>query len=471
MDNELFPQKYQDPDYTCGSWGDIFSQMTSNLSADAAIINQVTSYLSSGASAAISDAIRISGIQQLETDMKMIQNDMSSLKTLFTADINTSGDVFDTSLDIISRAEAIVDTLDRLDNYANDIINHIDTSIDFVSSLPDKIEQTFNNFQSTLEKLSDFDVTSTIDKLPELISDKMFNLDIVKDPLILVNNIQTTVISITSTISSIKAPQNLNDARALLTSLRGIVAQIQSLKAQADRVTESINKLKDTIKSGNFISLVSSLAAGGVTFFERPPAYNAQYPFNHGYKTHGGHAFEKDNTPGSERIGYTHPAKTSVEIQPDGAVIIKGKSDFQLSVSKNCDVLVKNAATITVEGDARIIANNIMAEAKGNATVTSSGSTVVNSAIDASVTAAGSIIASAGTTATVSSVAGTSISSNGLLTLSSNTGINLISEGPITITSSELTETITGPVIRNNATSVETSAGLHKINGMPISLN
>ena len=149
--DDFFVPKYQDESYVCGDWSDIFLNMTSAISTDAAIINQLTNYLSSGASAAINDAIRSSGIQQLETQMKSLQNDVSSLKQLFSAEINTSGDVFDTSLNVVSRAEAIVDTLDRLDNYANDILNSIDTGIDFVSSLPDNIEKTFDNFQSTLE--------------------------------------------------------------------------------------------------------------------------------------------------------------------------------------------------------------------------------------------------------------------------------------------------------------------------------
>lgn len=469
--DELYPPQYQDESYQYGSWNDIFSIMTSNLASDAAIINQITNYLSSSSSAAISDVLRASGIQQLETDMKLIQNDMSSLKNLFTSDINLSGDVFDSSINIINRAENIVDTLDRLDNYANDIINHINTSIDYVSSIPDKIEDTFNKFQNTLDNLINFDVSSTIDKLPDLISDKLLNLDIIKDPLILLNNIQTTVVSISTTIASIKAPQNLNDVRALLSTLKALIAQIQSVKAQAERVAESINRLKDTLSSGNFISLVTSLAAGGVTFFERPPAYNARYPFNHGYKTHGGHAFEKDNTPGSERISYEHPTKTSLEVQPDGGVVIKGKSDFQLSVSKNCDVYIKNAATITIDGDARIIANNITAEAKGNATVSSSGSVIVNAISTASVVAGGSVTVSSGGTCSVSSIGGTSISSNGILTLSSNAGINIISEGPITTTSPALTETITGAVIRTNASSMNVTAGPHVVRGMPITLN
>ena len=151
--DDFFVPKYQDESYVCGDWSDIFLNMTSTISTDAAIINQLTNYLSSGASAAISDVIRSSGIQQLETQMKSLQNDVLSLKQLFTAEINTSGDIFDTSLNVVSRAEAIVDTLDRLDNYANDILNTIDTSIDFISSLPENIEKTFDNFQSTLEKI------------------------------------------------------------------------------------------------------------------------------------------------------------------------------------------------------------------------------------------------------------------------------------------------------------------------------
>ena len=80
-------------------------------------------------------------------------------------------------------------------------------------------------------------------------------------------------------------------------------------------------------------------------------------------------------------------------------------------------------------------------------------------------------IVTAGGTCSVSSVGGTSVSSNGILTLSSNTGINMVSEGPITINSTELTESILGPVVRTNLSSLEITAGIHQITGAPISLN
>lgn len=468
---DTLPRQYQDPDFVCGTIGDVLSEMTWRLSTDAQVINQITNYLSTGASAAINDAIRASGIQQLQTDMKLIEYEVSSLKGLFTTKIGTSDSPLGSSLNIIDRAESIVNTLDRLDTYVNDIIGHIENITDTVENIPNTIESAFNNFQSTLEKLTDFDLSSTLDKLPNLVADKLLDIDVVKEPLILLNNVQTTVSSVTAMTSSIRAPQNLNDVRTLLSTLRGIIGQINLLKSQADRVVDSTKNLASVLRSGNYVSLVASLAAGGVIFFERPPTYNAIYPYNRGYSTHGGHVFEHDNTPGSERLNYTHPSKTSVEIQPDGAVVVKGKSDFQVSVTKNCDVLIKNAATIAVQGDVRISANNINAEAKGNIAVSSSGTALVNSASTASVVAKGSVVVSSGGTATVSSVGGTSISSNGPLTLSSNTSVDIISDGPVTINGNSQTDNISGAVIRNNASCTESSSGIHKINAGLITLN
>lgn len=467
---DLYPRGYQEPTYVPGNWNDIFNQMTANLSTDAAIINQATAYLSSIEANAINNVLRESGIQQLQTQMKLVQYEFTGLKSLFSTSLS-SGDFFSTSYDILDRADKIIGTLDRLDVYANSIINSIDTGINFVSSLPDKIEDTFNNFSKTLEKLADFDLSNAMDKLPDLVAKGLKNLDIVQDPLILLNNIQVTVVSIAATISSIKAPQNLNDVRALLSTLRAIIAQIRGLLQQAEDIKNKIQKLAHFLQSGNYISFVLALAKGGVTFFQRPPAYNARYPYNGGYRTHGGHIIERDNTPHSERVKYQHPTNTSVEVQPDGGIVVKGENDFQLSVSKNLDVLVKNAATITVKGTARLIANNVQVEASGNATITSSGSTMVNSSGNVSVTAVGSAVVSSGGTATVSSVGGTSISATGLLSLSSNTGINITSEGPINVVSSALTETVGGPVVRTNATCIETSGGPHQITGAPINLN
>lgn len=478
VNDSFFPPQYQEPDYIPGHVGDLLSEMTSNLFGDSQVINQISNYLSGSASAAISDAIRSTGLQQLQIDMKAIQNEFGTLKGLFTTNIDLSGGFTSSSMNLIERAEGIVNTLERLGAYSNDILGHIEALpdriegltdkvtdiVDNLGNLPSTIEETFSRFQDQLNSLTDFDLSNTLDKLPSLVSDKFLDMDIIKDPLVLVSNVQTTVVSLAATIPSIKAPQNFNDVRSLLATLRSIVGQVNAIKAQADRMMESVKNLANTIQSGNYMSVISSLAAGGVSFVQRPPSYNAIYPNNHGYRTHGGHSFEKDNTPGSERLTYTHPTSTSVEVQPDGGVVVKGKSDFQLSISNNFDILIKNAANITVQGDARIIAKNVTVEAEGNATVTSGGSALVNAVDTASVVAQGSVAVTSGGTCTVSSVAATSISSSGPLTLSSDTAVNIISQGAITMTGQTQLDTITGSVTRTNTSETITSAGSHSIN-------
>ena len=42
--DDFFVPKYQDESYVCGDWSDIFLNMTSTISTDAAIINQLTNY-------------------------------------------------------------------------------------------------------------------------------------------------------------------------------------------------------------------------------------------------------------------------------------------------------------------------------------------------------------------------------------------------------------------------------------------
>lgn len=473
------PIGYRAPDAKCSEWIDIFSSMSTNLATDAMLINQIANYVASASANGITDLARASGLLQLQTDATMIQNDIKMLSSLFTTDVTaSSGDILDTSTNVVDRAEAILNTIDRLDSYVDDILQHIDTTVDFVENFPEKIQETIDKFEDTidkfqesLEELADFDVEKTLEKLPELISDKLLNLDIIKDPLILLNNIQTTVVSITGTLSSIRAPQNLNDVRALLQTLRSLIAQLKAIKAQANKVMESVKRLSDTLQNGNYINVILSLASGGVTFFEKPPVFNPKYPYTHGHSTAGGHRVQWDDAVGQENVSYNHPAGSSIDFQPDGSVVLKSSGDFQLSVSKNLDVSVKGAATITIGGDARIIANTATVEAKTNATITAGAKTFINAVGDVQIAATGSAIMNAGGTCTIAAIGATSVSSSGITTVSGAVGLHFITEGEILTKGNIRNAIISGLDTQTRGAYLGTTTGLHQQFGAPIKLN
>lgn len=79
-----------------------------------------------------------------------------------------------------------------------------------------------------------------------------------------------------------------------------------------------------------------------------------QWPFNNVRKSHSGHYYEMDDTPGRERVRMQHRTGTFIEMHPDGSQVnhIFGES-FHI-VESDGHVLIKGACSIVVEGNAAI---------------------------------------------------------------------------------------------------------------------
>ena len=466
--------KWQPSTYTPGDFGSILAGVASGIAIDSMIINQIAGYLSSQASAAISDVIRSSGLAQLQNDMTLLQNEYNSVKTIFTTDLNfTGGDVVDSSLnagfDILDRAEKIVDTIEHVEEYAEDIIDHIKDVTDFVGDLPDKIAQEFENFQNTLEYLSNLDLSKGVDQLlnnlPSDIKNALLDLDIIKDPLLLYYNIKATIVTIATTIANIKLPTNLNDVRAILAQLRNILAMIKQIKARVDRIKNTIEQISKLIQSGDYLSLLMSVASGGLLFLLKPIDYAARYPYNHGYKRPDGSRHERDSTPGAPRTGWGHPSGSRGDINSDGSGTYVFKNGLQVSVDKNLDVLVKGAATITVQGEARVIGDTVTVESKGNTTVTGVNVNVMAHG-QAAITAAGiasSVLVTSSGTCSINCVGTLDIGATGGISISTPSFLN-ITASDINIFSAIVTETLVGGALIS-------SFGPYKINSTVIGLN
>jgi len=91
-------------------------------------------------------------------------------------------------------------------------------------------------------------------------------------------------------------------------------------------------------------------------FWDEPyPAYNATPPFNHVVETESGHAFEMDDTPGSERIHMLHRTGTFFEMYPSGTKVEKVvKNNYQIILGDDM-IHVMGKVNITVDGDTNIL--------------------------------------------------------------------------------------------------------------------
>jgi len=89
------------------------------------------------------------------------------------------------------------------------------------------------------------------------------------------------------------------------------------------------------------------------TWDEPAPAYDTEYPHNKVIES-GVHTIELDDTPGSERITVWHKEGSYVQIDSRGTVTEKSTSDKYEVIDRKQHVLVGNASTVTINGDAHV---------------------------------------------------------------------------------------------------------------------
>lgn len=94
------------------------------------------------------------------------------------------------------------------------------------------------------------------------------------------------------------------------------------------------------------------MAYGG-SWDEPNPFYNAKYPHNFVFTTHGGLTVEVDSTPGAKRLAFYHPSNTYMEINNDGVMVIRNQSDKYEIVIENKFVHIIQDNNVTVDADER----------------------------------------------------------------------------------------------------------------------
>lgn len=102
--------------------------------------------------------------------------------------------------------------------------------------------------------------------------------------------------------------------------------------------------------------------AAGIIWSEPYPAFNPLYPYNKAEQSESGHIIEVDDTPGNERLAWTHRTGTFDEIYPSGTRVQKvTKSNYSIVMGDDfahimgrCILTVGQGVYIKVIGDANI---------------------------------------------------------------------------------------------------------------------
>lgn len=157
--------------------------------------------------------------------------------------------------------------------------------------------------------------------------------------------------------------------------------------------------------------------AGGKKWSQPSPSYDAKYPYNYAHETESGHAFELDDTKGSERVHLAHKLGTYVEFDAAGNrvdKIVKDKytvivgndyvsidGDCSVTVAGNCNLKVGSKLKIEADEIEMSAANSIKVQGKEIFAEADSGDVNIKASNDMNITGGATASLSGSTTATV----------------------------------------------------------------------
>lgn len=155
---------------------------------------------------------------------------------------------------------------------------------------------------------------------------------------------------------------------------------------------------------------------------EKPIAFGAKYPYNKVTKTKGGHLFEMDDTPGSERLHLYHTKGSYIEWDFMG-----NRIDGTILNSHDSVGGIRNDFTKLIHNITALGAMNMITA--GAYTVAAGGSASLN----------------AGGTVGITSGLASSVTAGGLANITGGAGVNI--KSPLTITSAAPTITSAGATV------------------------
>jgi hypothetical protein len=134
--------------------------------------------------------------------------------------------------------------------------------------------------------------------------------------------------------------------------------------ARGENIAQTVVQEKiDNIKKGQEnIPTARAFKQGSETTPSKPytepkTEYNAVYPYNKVDETESGHIFEKDDTPGFERLHEYHRSGTFREVHPDGSRVEKVVNDRWDVTLRNKFEHVEGTKTLTVDKGSRVLIN------------------------------------------------------------------------------------------------------------------
>ena len=127
----------------------------------------------------------------------------------------------------------------------------------------------------------------------------------------------------------------------------------------------------------------------GGTWSQPDSPYAAKYPYNKVIATESGHVQEWDDTPGAERVHFSHRSGTFDEIGPDGTKVTRIVGDGYTIVDNDGYVSIEGKATVHVGGECNIIV-------MGNSNLTMHGKVNMDVHNDFNLNVAGALSIAAG---------------------------------------------------------------------------
>lgn len=122
-------------------------------------------------------------------------------------------------------------------------------------------------------------------------------------------------------------------------------------------------------------------AISSFTWSEPDSAFCAKYPYNQVIETEAGHVVELDNTPGKERIHVYHKSGSFMEIDVNGSMIRKVTGDNYEVMERNNSVYVKGGYNLTVDGATKILVrDNASIQVEGDTTIFGHNSVTIGAA-------------------------------------------------------------------------------------------
>jgi len=174
--------------------------------------------------------------------------------------------------------------------------------------------------------------------------------------------------------------------------------------------------------------LVGIKSAGGYSWREFFPSFNANYPFNNVTETESGHALEMDDTRNFERVQLSHRTGSTLEFLPDGSAKLKSFNHKQDITMGNHQEYVNGSKDTTVQSDMFLRINGKLVIQCDGIDIISSGDMNLKGK-NVNITAGDALNIYAGGNATVSGLTKLDLSSQGSLNGYGGSGMSLDSGG------------------------------------------